>query len=516
MMCDEKHARLGYLVTDDPVHCRKLRLVSLDSRIDSSREYGSFDELFHDIWDKQTPLNAVGPVDAKSETKFLKPLPVVTPLFGKSGNKTSAGYLSSLRQLSATMYGSGPDGEIPVGYTYLGQFIAHEICRSHFVGDIGKPINEATFAIDLASIYSNVPVDGLHILTGKTTRHDAPFDINRTSTGCPLVGNSRNDSNLALSQMHCAFIRFHNAVADSGLFTRFEDIMHQVIMAAQAIILHDWLKKLCSEKLVENILSGNRYTEKGKLKLCPAEAVLAAFRCGHSMVRHEYLHWNAYQSSAASINGLLKFTFAGGGLEDGKMPWSWPVNWRGFFGFDDNQLGYPMRARRIDTIVDERLERLDQRLFEIEPQERSLAYRTLWFGAEAQISDGWSVQKQLACTVGDAEFPMRCERLVLNRPDLDIFFRKHGDLSEHPPLWWFILREAELYGVRGGLAGVGARLVAETVFSAIEATTPSILAGGRIHPALPGGYSLPPTMPNMLSWGGQPLDWYSEGYNYHG
>ena len=81
-------------------------------------------------------------------------------------------------------------------------------------------------------------------------------------------------------------------------------------------------------------------------------------------------------------------------------------------------------------------------------------------------------------------------------------------LADAPPLWWFVLREAEVHGANGGLAGVGARLLAETVVRAVEASETSVLRDHRIDLRLPGGDGSPATMVGILSAFGQLTDWY--------
>jgi len=314
--------------------------------------------------------------------------------------------------------------------------------------------------------------------------------------------------------LHCAIVRFHNAVANSGRYASFEDVKRQVTLSFQRILLDDWLCTITSKGLVEKIIEGERYTSPKMTTRCPAEAVLAGFRFGHSMARREYVKWNGTTGSAASIKGLLHVTAAGGGLSDGRLPWDWPVDWRGFFRFDDSPPGMPMVARKIDTVVDDELSRLSPTLFSIRPDEISLAYRTLWFGAATRIVDGWTVQEKFSSAVGADEFQMCPSLLIAGRPDLEPLLGKRKILADCPPLWWFILREAELFGQGGGLCGVGARLVAETVVAAIEVSSPSILDGESIDKELPGGGVVPATMANLLQWGGAPLDWYVYGQSF--
>jgi len=55
-------------------------------------------------------------------------------------------------------------------------------------------------------------------------------------------------------------------------------------------------------------------------------------------------------------------------------------------------------------------------------------------------------------------------------------------LVKQTPLWFYILREAELGG--GRLKGVGARIVAETFHRAMEGSTASIVRDPTWHPTL--------------------------------
>jgi hypothetical protein len=56
------------------------------------------------------------------------------------------------------------------------------------------------------------------------------------------------------------------------------------------------------------------------------------------------------------------------------------------------------------------------------------------------------------------------------------------ELAAHTPLWFYILREAELNG--GKLNGVGARIVAETFHRAIEGSRASIVRDRSWRPTL--------------------------------
>ena len=59
---------------------------------------------------------------------------------------------------------------------------------------------------------------------------------------------------------------------------------------------------------------------------------------------------------------------------------------------------------------------------------------------------------------------------------------ERASLVERTPLWFYVLREAELGG--GRLTGVGARIVAETFHRAMEGSTHSIVKGSSFRPSL--------------------------------
>src|SRR5262249_45715243 len=41
-----------------------------------------------------------------------------------------------------------------------------------------------------------------------------PNDVPRNAQGVGLVGDKRNDSQMVISQLHLAFLKFHNAIVD--------------------------------------------------------------------------------------------------------------------------------------------------------------------------------------------------------------------------------------------------------------------------------------------------------------
>ena len=126
------------------------------------------------------------------------------------------------------------------------------------------------------------------------------FDLPRIRNTVPLIGDSRNDENFILSQLHVNFILFHNYCADIidelsdkkcigiELFRKTRRI---VILYYHLLIVCDYLPKLVSQDLIDDLLS-----EHDKFILFNSdnppylskEFSEAAFRMGHSQVRNSY------------------------------------------------------------------------------------------------------------------------------------------------------------------------------------------------------------------------------------
>ncbi len=140
-----------------------------------------------------------------------------------------------------TVGGGGTAGNVPAGYTYLGQFIDHDLTLDKSTLMTAGELDPATMlsgrspSLDLDSLYGAGPAspgsqafyaaDKLHLKVGDTQREgDLPVkhghDLPRVGTGNQasarraLVPDLRNDENLAVAQTHLAMIHFHNQVVD--------------------------------------------------------------------------------------------------------------------------------------------------------------------------------------------------------------------------------------------------------------------------------------------------------------
>ena len=228
----------------------------------------------------------------------------------------------------------GPDPEenlyLPAGYTYLGQFIDHDLTLDttstlDLASDLkspGKPANDPSNLrsprFDLDCVYGNGPGDQPYIYVQADAKTPAGplfkdasmvlgcHDLPRGPNGRALIGDKRNDENSIVNQVQQAFIKFHNQVVrklvkdgaperGSALFARARD---EVRWAYQTVITDDFLQRIVERDTLKGFLDdrasqpdrskGYRLYTPDKRANLPREFVVAAYRFGHSMVRTGY------------------------------------------------------------------------------------------------------------------------------------------------------------------------------------------------------------------------------------
>lgn len=204
---------------------------------------------------------------------------------------------------------------IPAGYTYVGQFVDHDLTFKAddafaIKGDSGANHRSARF--DLDSLYGAGPEfqpflyrsDGRSLARGRPLTHSGKACANRDhprNDGVAIIGDKRNDENVLVSQLHGAFADFHNAIAKDRKSLDFVAVRQLVTWHYQWMLLTDFLPRLCGQAIVNVLLPGfgegatrgARQTQR-KLSLglpagaMPLEFADAAYRYGHSAVRSVY------------------------------------------------------------------------------------------------------------------------------------------------------------------------------------------------------------------------------------
>ena len=433
---------------------------------------------------------------------------------------------SARRKLGDAMaIGGGGNGQIPAGFTYLGQFADHDLTFDKTTVMLGELVSATQLlqarspSLDLDSLYGAGPTDpesekfyeadGIHLKMGRTVAFEGiagkdGFDLPRgagTTAAArrkALIPDPRNDENLAVAQTHLAFIRFHNRVVDSlpsslAPAQRFARASRTVTRHYQWMLRTDFLPRICAASVVNDVFSnGRKAFEVGvtptDVPTMPIEFSVAAYRLGHSMIRRAY-NWNRiFDDGFGSLDLLFRFSGGSGNLDRlPRLPSTWIADFRRLYDFTEAgraDLAVPAgkfnRAMRIDTRLSTPLRDLPG----FPASEDNLAFRNLSRARMVRLATG---QQMAAFLRGKGVSVTTLTRAQLRDGNdgaaLDGLTQSQRQaILRDTPLWFYILREAELNN--GKLKGVGARIVAETFHRAMEGSQISIVRDPTWRPSL--------------------------------
>ncbi len=425
------------------------------------------------------------------------------------------------------------DGELrlPAGYTYFGQFVDHDITFDP-VSSLSRQNDPdgltdfRTPRLDLDNVYGRGPADQpylydadhLHLSLGRklspdqgTTDPTAGPDLLRVeATGRAIIGDPRNDENKIVSQLQATMIRFHNTVLDRvGNENRhltqddvFKLAQKTVRWHYQWIVIHDYLRRLVGDEVIDDILSPQPYAVPGgqvelsrppRLRFfrweespyMPVEFSVAAYRFGHSMVRPSYLI-NTVAAAAPPVEGASRIpiftldetpTASLDGFQ--ALPDNWAVQWRFFLsGIEDGleadprlpqpsykldaQLSHPLGALPDSTAGSELL------VAGVDPSiAKSLAFRNLLRGKRLGLPAGQAVARAMGIE------PLSEEELY---DGVSIEAGVREDLEGRAPLWFYVLKEAEKRAESAHLGPVAGRIIAEVLIGLLAGDPLSYLS----------------------------------------
>ncbi len=454
--------------------------------------------------------------------------------FSRIGPSGAALSTQLATELAEKMTAGAPDQDsaIPSGFTYLGQFVDHDLTMDKTTAALGSDVTVDELiqgrspSLDLDSLYRRGPTedpqfysDGLHLKMGRTSAvGDLPeldgFDLPRDpAQPTAVIGDPRNDENLAVAQTHLAFIRFHNRVVDTlapgPASTTFARARASVTKHYQWMLRTDYLPRIVDPGIVEDVFTnGRKLFEKsvppGNAPTMPIEFSVAAFRLGHSMVRADY-DWNRiFDNGGGSLGFLFAFSGTSGDLTNGKrLPSNWIADFRRLYNFAEAgrlDLAVPLGkfnfARRIDTRLTNPLANLPPGSFgetgPVPPPQANLAFRNLIRGTMVKLASG----QQMAALAGVTALTDAQIKTGEGGVDLSgLAPALVSELTSSTPLWLYILREAEFNN--GQLTGVGGRIVAEVFHRAMEGSEHSIVREPSWRPHL-GPNSLTFRMVDLL------------------
>jgi Animal haem peroxidase len=373
--------------------------------------------------------------------------------------------------------------EIPAGFTYLGQFIDHDITfdplsKLDRPNDPGSLVNFRTPRLDLDSLYGSGPVDQPFLYDWKRSRPPgrklllgenppdaavggealAREDLPRNQQGRALIGDPRNDENVILTQLHLLFIRFHNAVVDrlagQGAVPEeqvFDEAQRIVRWHYQWIVVHEFLPKVAGDEVTERALGRREHFTFDETPFIPFEFSLAAFRFGHSMVRSDYVLKLDARRGTPLFPDLSGFRW---------LPERLVIDWELFFELPGEHGVSPQSSQLINTTI-------VRPLWSLPETGKALPRLTLERGQRLGLPSGQEVARAMG------EEPLGGEELPLATVARDA----RRVLTRETPLWFYVLSEAEQRAADGARLGpVGGRIVAEVLVGLIAADPQSYLS----------------------------------------
>jgi hypothetical protein len=379
--------------------------------------------------------------------------------------------------------GISQNDRVAAGFTYLGQFIDHDLTfdPTPFTDRRRDPhalVDFRTPRFDLDSVYGLGPEvqpylydrdadpPGVRLLVGGNPIDGTP-DLPRNDQGLALIGDPRNDENVIVSQLHLLFVRFHNAVVDhltpgTPPEKRFEAARRMVRRHYQWIVAHEFLPKVVGNKLARDVLAKRRFFKPAGKPFMPVEFSGAAYRFGHSMVRAGY----GLKRHSPGVDPLPALPFDElFGRE--ALSRDHAIDWERFFDLrapeeikaDPALPAGVQKSLTIDTT-------LSEPMFRLRPDGRDpmLARRNLLRGHKLGLPSGQS----LAAAVGEKALDPTELRIDPGVAHRDVLLRS-------TPPWYYVLAEAEHRAAGRHLGPVGGRIVGEVLAGLLAADRGSYL-----------------------------------------
>jgi hypothetical protein len=382
-----------------------------------------------------------------SESEFLH-------MLGRRGGACDGGLAADA--------GESDDAREAAGWPIFGQFVAHDITadRSPVAhhADLDAIRNFRTPRANLESVYGSGPVGTPYLFdrddSAKLLLGAGGGDVPRNGQGIALIGDPRNDTHLFVAQLHLAVLELHNALVDRLRMDAvaeaelFEQARRATTWHYQWILLHDFLPRVIGWPLVAELLEhGPRIFAVDGEPFIPFEFADAAYRYGHSQIRH---HYAIGREQLPLFPDLVGFR---------PVPVERRIDWSTLFDLP----GRPpaQRAKKIDG-------RLPRSLIDLplaitgqiaEDDLHSLAVRDLERGSGVGLPSGEAIARELGVQ------PLEPAELALPR-----------EWSGETPLWYYLLKEAEARAGGDALGPTGARIVGEVLVGIIEGDPESYLS----------------------------------------
>ena len=431
--------------------------------------------------------------------------------------------------------GTDNNSSIPVGHTYVGQLLAHDISKDNDtkVGRTFEPeaiANHVTPWIDLDVVYEHAgkladrdPAEPAKLLLGNGIGNERDFP--RGPDGRARIPDQRNDQNNNLSQLVAAVMQFHNAEVDRLRAASDEEDEALFVKARsstaahwQAVVFSEFLPTFVEVGLIDDISkNGPNFYGEGMAKagIIPVEFSAAAFRFGHSIVRGRYT-----LNDNESADRVRLFPLSAKELERSlvghrPIPKDRQIDWDRFFDFessiqgdlddDEDQFKGLQVSRKIDRFLARPMLRIPEFILLGRPvppelmKEELLPDRAVLSLASLNLQRGKALGLPSGQAVADAMGVTPIDNSALGLCVSAENCTEWGYVwtmdDKEAPFFLYVLEESRLQSDGEKLGEVGGRIVAEVIIGLLQADPGSILNQDFVSP-LTGTSSF--TMADMI------------------
>lgn len=386
--------------------------------------------------------------------------------------------------------------KIAAGYTFLGQLLAHDITMARNLGITVPQLRLLSLygagPSAMTGAFAHYPDDfddpamwARHIKQSDQyelfqhakfkLKHEGAdqYDVPRLNNGIAIMADNRNDQHVILCQLHCAFARFHNALAEwlqylnypymlmdpdgtpmkgQQLFTLAREI---AVWCYQRVLVEDYLPQiLYSPDLIQELRGANakfKFFDETKAPQLMPEFSLAAMRIGHSQTKEVY-RVNRADDRLSILSNRKDVKNLGGFQKHDPLNFEWDA----FFKLGDTP---PQASASIDHWVSQPLSKMPFR----PKNDNNLPAINL------RRSEMLPAGEALAEKAGFPPLPVPTDS---------------GFESTGIPLWLYILLEAELTQKGEKLGAFGSQLIAEQIMWVLRHDPMSPYSGPETFNAL--------------------------------
>jgi hypothetical protein len=364
------------------------------------------------------------------------------------------------------------------GMTFVGQFLDHDMTFDT-ASRLGRPTNPRRSPnarrpyFDLDSVYGDGPAGSPQLYDPadrakfRVESGGIHEDVPRDPTGRAIIADPRNDETVVIAGLQAAMLLAHNRAVDLVRQTDPEIDDDDAFQAArrlltwhyQWMIVHEFLPQLVGPATIAQVLAlpHRRYHPKAGDAYMPVEFQIA-YRMGHSMVRP------SYRANFTGIGGAPFFALIFDPGQEGaadptdlrggvRAPRRF-VGWSTFFRFPGLEADVRPN-KRLDTHLSTPLFELPLGAIASGAPPVSLAERNLLRHLTWSVPSGQAIAEAIGVT-------------ALGRTQLAELAVFHPRFVTSTPLWYYVLKEAEVNGQGAQLGPVGGYLVAEVFLGLLQ------------------------------------------------